>query len=141
MRLPGAGVGGGQPRRHLDVAQLAGLGVDEAHVAERARIAIGLGRDVDDEHVVPERAQDLQAGLEAAGIQEIGNDHGQPHLPRPRRELLERLAQIGRAAGFEALEQLEHAEDAPLAAPGRRLVAEAAPNGRIVRRSRWTRPM
>ena len=66
MRFPGAQVGRGEPRRHVDFAQLAGLGVDEPDLAERTGIAVERRRHVDDEHVVADRPQDLQARLEAA---------------------------------------------------------------------------
>ena len=85
--------------------------------------------DVHGEDVVPERAQDLQPDVRAVGIEEVGNDHRQPDLPRPRREFLARRAQIGRPAGFHLLELLEHAEDASLAASRRRLVHQAAREG------------
>ena len=61
VRVPGLDVGGGEPRRDLDLAQFAGLAVDEAHFAERARVAVALGGDVHDEDVVAERPQDLDA--------------------------------------------------------------------------------
>src|SRR5258708_9844496 len=111
---------------HVELALVAGLGVDEPDVTERRRIAIRLRRDVHDEDVVSERAQDLEPGLEAARIHEIRDDDGQPDLARPRREFLQVLPQIGRAAGFEALQPLADAKDASLAAPRRRFWRQSA---------------
>ena len=84
-----------------------------------------------DEDVVSQRAQDLRpASKSAPWIEEVGDDDRQADLPRPRGELLERRAQIGRPAGLQLLEQIEDAEDAALAASGRRLVRQArGPNG------------
>src|SRR5688500_5351207 len=51
VAVPGFDVRGSQPWRDLDFTELAGLGIDEPHLAEGAGVAIVLGGDVDDEHV------------------------------------------------------------------------------------------
>src|SRR6266542_5267643 len=113
--------------RDLHFAQLARLRVDEADEAVDPWIAIAFGRDLHREDVVPQRPEDLQTVLESARIEEVGDDDHEPELPRSRGECLARLTQIGRTRRLELFQRFEDAEDLPLAASRRRLVAEAAP--------------
>src|SRR5688500_15814264 len=73
VRVPGLAVCGREPRGDLDLTELPGFRVDESHLAEGAGVAILLRGDVNHEHVVPQRPEDLDAGVEAAGIEEVGN--------------------------------------------------------------------
>src|SRR5688572_1486356 len=127
VRIPGLDVRRRESRCDLDLAHLAGFRIHEPDLAERSGVAVAFGGDVDDEDIVAERAQDLDAGLEAAGVEEVRDDHGQAELARPRREFLERGTQIGGPGRLEPLEILEHPEDPPLAAARRRLLTEPSP--------------